>query len=402
VLSGEVRVYWVGACALGLLLCALAWPQRTPFAQAQTPALQPPAATTPTPAQQPSASPTPTDEEVARVETNLVGVLFNAVDKERHFVTTLTQTDVQVFEDNVPQQINSFERETDLPLSLAILFDASASQQQTLGDEKEAAHLFVASVTRPRADRVALISFTGDATVEQDLTNDVAALQRAIEHVEIVRAPEDVIHDPSASPDAVAAARAAIISAQTTGDRRLPGSTAIWDAVWATSRELLAHTPEQTRRALILLTDGDDTSSQMSREEAIDAALKTGALIYAIGIEPICDDCHFDKKALRKVAEQTGGRAFFPKDEQQLRAAFTQIEQELRTQYVFFYAPTNKAQDGTFRTVRLDITNPALQKQKLALTYRHGYYANPPASSTRTPPRPPGQRLTRPPPRRRH
>lgn len=400
-MRGEWRVFWIVAFTL-VLLCALTWPARTQLAQAQTPAPQPPAAAPPT--QQPSASPTPapTDEEVERVETNLVGVLFNAVDKERHFVTTLTQTDVQVFEDNVPQQINSFERETNLPLSLAILFDASASQQQTLGDEKEAAHIFVESVTRPRADRVALISFTGDATVEQDLTNDVAALQRAIERVEIVRAPLDVIHDPTAPPDAVAVARAAIVNAQTTGDLRLPGSTAIWDAVWATSRELLAHTPEQTRRALILLTDGDDTSSQMKREEATDAALKAGALIYAIGIEPICDDCRFDKKALRKVAEQTGGRAFFPKDEPQLRAAFAQIEQELRTQYVLFYAPTNKAQDGSFRTVRLDITNPALQKQKLALTYRHGYYANPPTSATRTPPRPPGQRLTRPPQRRKH
>jgi Ca-activated chloride channel homolog len=398
VMRGELRVFCFGACAF-VLLCVLAWPQRTQFAQAQ-----PPVVATPTPTQQPSASPTPTptDEEVERVETNLVGVLFNAVDKERHFITTLTQSDIQVFEDNAPQQINSFERETDLPLSLAILFDASASQQQTLGDEKEAAHIFVESVTRPRADRVALISFTGDATVEQDLTNDVAALQSAIEHVEIVRAPLDVIHDPTAPPDAVAAARAAIVNAQTTGDMRLPGSTAIWDAVWATSRELLAHTPEQTRRALILLTDGDDTSSQKTRDDAIDAALQAGALIYAIGIEPLCDDCRFDKKALRKVAEQTGGRAFFPKDEHQLRAAFAQIEQELRTQYVLFYAPTNKTQDGSFRTVRLDITNPALQKQKLALTYRHGYYANPPAAATRTPPRQPGQRLTRPPQRRKH
>ncbi len=384
---------WGGACALALVGGLLFAPGRARLEPAQA---QTPTRATPTPAA------APPDEEVERVETNLVNILFNAADRERRFVTTLTQADIKVFEDNVPQQVSAFERSTDLPLSLAILFDASASQQQTLSDEKEAAHIFVESVTRPRVDRVALISFTGDAMVEQDLTNDVAALQHAIDRVEIVPPPEDIVHNPVAPPDAIAAAQAAIDQARATGDRRLPGSTAIWDAVWVTSREVLAHTPEQTRRALILLTDGDDTSSQMTREEATDAALKAGALIYAIGIEPLCDDCRFDKKALRKVAEQTGGHAFFPKDEAELRAAFAQIEQELRTQYLVSYAPTNKAHDGTFRTVRIDVVNPALQKQKLALTYRRGYYANPPAPPARPTPRPPGQHLTRPPQRRKH
>ena len=326
------------------------------------------------------------DEDVEHVETDLVNLLFNAVDKERRFVTTLKPEDIRIYEDDKPQQIANFERETNLPLSLALLIDVSRSQLETLSDEKDAAHIFVESLGHSATDRVSVLSFTGDAVVEQDLTSDTAALQHAIDDMQIVMPPDDQ-----------QAAALAAMKASANGDRRMPGSTAIWDALWATSNEIMAHTSERTRRAVILVTDGDDTSSVLKLEDAVDAALKANTIIYAIGIEPLCGDCPFRKKELRHVAEQTGGRAFYPKSDAALRAAFAQIQQELRTQYLVSYVPTNRAHDGTFRTVRIDVVNRDWQKQKLTLSYRGGYYANPPAPSAVKAPRPRGQHLNNPP-----
>jgi Ca-activated chloride channel homolog len=329
------------------------------------------------------------DEDVEHVETNLVNILFNAVDKEHRFVTTLKPEDINIYEDNKPQQITNFERETDLPLSLALLVDVSGSQRETLSDEKDAAHIFVESLVHPATDKVAILSFTGDAVVEQDLTGDIAALQHAIDSVEIVEESDQQM------------AALAAMKAGANGDRRLPGSTAIWDAIWATSNEIMAHTSDRTRRAIILITDGDDTSSVLKLEDAVEAAQKTNTIIYAIGIEPM-GDFPFRKKPLRHVAEQTGGHAFFPESDAALRAAFAQIQQELRTQYLVSYVPTNRAHDGTFRTVRIDVVNRDWQKQKLALSYRGGYYANPPAPSSINVPRARGQHLSNPPWHRKH
>jgi VWFA-related protein len=304
-------------------------------------------------------------DEVVRVETNLTNILFTAVDKDRRFITTLRQEDVRVLEDGVPQEIFTFQRETDRPLTLAILIDVSISQMMTLPGEKAAARAFVNSIVRPQKDEVAIISFTGEATVEQELTTDVGRALRAIDRVEIVLPPEytgggPVI--PGASPSIYGT------------DPRM-GTTAIWDAVWATSSDLLSETKDQKRRAIILLTDGDDTSSRIERSEAIDRAVKADTVIYSIGIGDRYNFKGVEENTLRKLSERTGGRAYFPKDGQDLRAAFAQIEQELRSQYLVAYSPTNKARDGSFRKVQIEVVNPALRKEKLRLTYRPGYFA---------------------------
>lgn len=379
-----VLVLILGACALMSNLSRPAHAQ-TPMDAHATPTATP----TPTPQQQPTAA--PTDESVEHVESDLVNVLFNAVDKERRFVTTIKQEDIRVSENDAPQQIAQFERETDLPLSLAILIDVSASQEESIGDEKNAAHLFVQSIVRPGQDKAAIISFTGTATVEQELTSDRAALERAIDRVEIV--------PPATRDERVEyeqGERAPVVPAdiEATG---LPGSTAIWDAIWATSNELMPDTSQHTRRAIILLTDGDDTTSRLQRDDAVTAAVKANTIIYAIGIEPGCDDCPFDKKALRKVSEQTGGRAFFPKDLPALNAAFAQIQQELRTQYLVAYVPTNRAHDGTYRRIHIELVNPELKRQGVRLNYREGYFAKPPGAQPPPRPRLNSQRLARPP-----
>jgi VWFA-related protein len=322
---------------------------------------------TPLPSPTPRTAPTPRgqevdEDEIVRVETDLTNVLFTAQDKNRRFFTGLKQEDIRVLEDGKPQEIFTFTRQADLPLSLALLIDTSASEERTLPYEKEAATEFVNAVIRPAKDEVAVISFTGEATLEQGMTGNLARARAAIDRVEFVP-PAGYIGGGVMAPGTPPIA----------GDSRA-GSTAIWEAIHVTASEVLHETSDKTRRAIILLTDGVDTSSRLSRDEAIDRALKADAVIYCIGI----GDNFFggvDEGSLKKVAEKTGGRAFFPRSEADLRLAFAQIQEELRSQYLVAYSPTNKNRDGAFRQVRLEIANPELTKEKLKLTYRQGYYA---------------------------
>jgi Ca-activated chloride channel homolog len=314
------------------------------------------------------------DDDVVRFETDLTNVLFTAVDRNKRFVTTIKKEDVRVLEDGVEQDVFTFQRETDRPLSLAILVDTSASQERTLPEEKSAAQRFVDAVIRSRRDEVAVLSFTGDATLEQGLTGNASNVRRAIDRIEFVPPSGyigggTVINVPGTTPPI-------------SGDnQRRAGSTAIWDAVWVTARDVLSETSDKTRRAIILLTDGVDTSSRLKMSEAIDSALKADAIIYSIGIG---DDFFsgVEEDSLRQLSERTGGRAYFPRDETDLRAAFSQIQEELRSQYLLAYSPKNKAKDGTFRKVQIEVVNADLQKQKLRLTYRQGYFAQSAAAPT--------------------
>jgi Ca-activated chloride channel homolog len=323
---------------------------------------------------EPQTSPTPKptpkedevtlqDDEVVRVETDLTNMLFTAVDKQKRFFTDLKQEDIRVTEDGQPQEIFTFARQTDLPLSLAILVDTSISEERTLPIEKAAASSFVDAVLRPDKDEAAVISFTGESTLEQGLTGSAARVRRALDRVEFV--------PPSGYIGSGQVAGTPPISGT---NQSTQGSTAIWDAIWVTADEVLSETSDKTRRAIILLTDGHDSSSQKKMEAAIDRAVKADAVIYAIGIG---DEYYggVNKGTLRKVSERTGGRAFFPENESELRAAFAQIQLELRSQYLVAYSPTNRTKDGSFRRVQIEIVNPELRKQTLRLTYRQGYFA---------------------------
>jgi Ca-activated chloride channel family protein len=319
------------------------------------------------------ASPSPTphreevpqdSDEVIKVETNLTNIFFTAADKNKRFISNLKAEDIRVFEDGQPQEIFTFQQNIDLPLSIAILIDTSISEERTLPDEKVAAQAFLESVMRPNKDEAAVISFTGDTTLEQGFTGSIERLRRAIDHVEFVP-PSGYIGG------GVVVNGTPPISGT---NQSLAGSTAVWDAVWATSEELMATSAEHTRRAIILLTDGDDTSSRMKMHEAIERALKADALIYAIGIG---DRYTFNvnEGSLRKIAEQTGGRAYFPKHERDLNDAFAQIQKDLREQYLVAYSPTNKARDGSYRKIEIQVVNPDLKQQNLKLNYRAGYFA---------------------------
>jgi VWFA-related protein len=302
-------------------------------------------------------------DEVLRVETDLTNILFSAVDKEKHFITTLKKEDIRILEDGQPQEIFTFARQTDLPLSLAILVDTSISEARTLPIEKEAAATFIDSVIRPDKDEAAVLSFTGETTLELGLTGNVSRVRRSLDKVEFI--------PPAGYIGGGNVATTPPISGEA---QRVAGSTAIWDAVWVTSDEVLSGTSDKTRRAIILLTDGDDTSSQKKLDDAIERAQKADTVVYAIGI----GDSYMSgvqDGPLKKISERTGGRAYFPRNERDLRAAFAQIELELRSQYLVAYSPTNKKRDHSYRRITVELTNPDLQRNQIKLTHRPGYFS---------------------------
>src|SRR6266852_2366491 len=327
----------------------------------------------PTPPAKPEDETTLHSDEVIRVDTNLTNILFTAADKQKRFVTSLKREDIRVLEDGVPQEIFTFQQNVDLPLSLAILIDTSGSEERTLPEEKAAARSFLETVIRENKDEAAIVSFTGEVTLEQGLTGNIGRLRRAIDQVEFV--------EPSGYIGGGVVVRGGVPTHPISGSQKaLAGSTAIWDAIWATSNELLSDAAEHTRRAIILLTDGDDTISQVHMQDAINRALKADALIYAIGIG---DRYQFgiNEGALKKITESTGGRAYFPRNERELRDSFAQIHNDLREQYLVAYSSSNKSRDGLYRHVAIEIVNPETRKENLRLNYRPGYFARSPDSA---------------------
>ena len=315
----------------------------------------------------PSATPTPTpnpDDEVIKIESDVVNVLFTAQDKNRRLLTDLKDSDVALYEDGKPQEITAFSRQVDLPMSMSILIDVSLSQSRTLPEEKSAAVEFLESVMRPAKDEVSVVSFTGESTLEQNMTNNLPRLRRAINDIRII--------PPSGYLGAGVGAGGTPPLSSRNAD--VQGSTAIWDAIWVTSDEVLGPAPEHTRRAIIILTDGVSNSGLKKLDDAVNASLKAEAIIYAIGI----GDNYYsgvDRGVLNKLTERTGGRAYFPRDERDLRDAFAQIQDEMRSQYLISYEPTNQNRDGSYRRIEVKLTSPVYQKDKIQLTYRQGYFS---------------------------
>ncbi len=313
-------------------------------------------------------SQTSDQDDVIRVDTDVTNLPFTAVDKQRRFITTLRAEDVRVLEDGVPQELFTFQRETDRPLAIAFLIDISRSQEFTLPDEKAAARSFIENVFQSSRDLVAIIPFTGLAYLEQDMTRDVLSVYKVLQRVEV------------ALPAYLGSGRP--LTGIPTGPGLVAppeeGTTAIWDAVALTSNTVLAKTPGVRRRAIILLTDGHDTTSRLAKSDAINSTLAAEAVVYAIGIGNSKYE-GVDKGALRDLAQRTGGRAFFPDKKLDLTAAFAEIQQELRTQYLIAYSSTNKRRDGSYRKITIEITNPELRKEKLELRHRPGYFAKPAA-----------------------
>jgi VWFA-related protein len=310
-----------------------------------------------------SLSQTVDQDDVIRVETDVTNLPFTATDKRHQFVTTLRAEDLRVLEDGVPQTLFTFQRETDRPLAIAFLIDVSFSQETTLPAEKAAVRAFIEKVVQSNKDQVALIPFTGFAYLEQPLSRDLLSVYRVLQTIEV------------AAPAYLGSGKplTGIVTGPGLPGPPDPASTAIWDAVALTSNNVLANSAGLRRRAIILLSDGINTSSILSQKEAINRVLAAEGVVYTIGVGSARDG--LDRNALRDLAERTGGRAFFPDKKFDLNAAFAEIERELRTQYLIAYSSTNKKRDGSYRKITVELTNPELKKEKLEIRHRPGYYA---------------------------
>lgn len=305
--------------------------------------------------QQPQQPQQKDDVPTIKVGTQLVNVLFSVQDKQNRYLNDLKQADVQILENGQPQEIFTFKRELDLPLTMAILVDTSGSEQYTLPLLKDSGGRFVESVVRTGKDTVAVIKFEGEATIMQELTSNPKRVRKALEDIAFNAPPPVSIYGGATPP----------ING---GSRQ--GGTSLYDSVIATAADMLAKEPG--RKTIILLTDGVDTTSRMKMDEAINEALRAEVVIYAIGIgDPGMGGVN--EGALKKLCEATGGRAVIPKGHRDLDNAFAQLEQDLRQQYLLAYEPKNEASDGGFRKleIRLVDRNP----KELKIRHRRGYYA---------------------------
>ena len=277
-----------------------------------------------------------------------VKIVVTAVDKDGKQVESLKSEDVRVLEEGVPQSITAVRRITDQNLSLAILIDTSISQEATLGGQQLAATLFLTSTVRPGRDQAAVATFTNTLTVEQGLTHDLERLRAAVDRAKIVVPPGYV-------------RGGIVVGPRPSSSDNLVGSTAIWDAIVATCNDVLSKANPQGRRAIVLLTDGLDTTSKTKKAAAIEAAVRENVAIYSIGI----GDPKFsgvNKNGLRELSEPTGGRAFFPRTVGELTSPFTQIREASRNHYVVSYQSISNKPS---RKLRIEIVNPSLKDVQL-------------------------------------
>lgn len=292
-------------------------------------------------------------DDTVRLGTDLVNVLFTAVDRNNRVIGDIRQDELTILEDGRPQQIFTFKRETTLPINIAILMDLSGSQEYTFPQEKIAAGEFLRSIIRPAKDSAAILTFQDDVELVQGLSSRTETLNRAFDEIQYSRR----FGSSSSRHQA----------------------TALYDAIYITADEVLAHDEVRTasgddqitRRAIILLTDGVDNASSRKLDEAIDRAWRAGVIIYSIGIG---DRFRFEgvrEDVLRRLGDETGGRAYFPRGADDLLNDFRQIENELRSQYLIAYSPSNSTHDGRFRRVEVRVN----ARPEARIIHRRGYYA---------------------------
>jgi Ca-activated chloride channel homolog len=291
-----------------------------------------------TPQQKPAAPatpPAPTDEQTLSVNVDLVNILFTVADKKGKFVTNLKKEDFRVLEDERNQTVTNFSSETDLPLTIALIIDTSGSIRDKLRFEQEAATEFFYSTLQRGKDKALIISFDSGVDLIQDYTDNPEKLADSVRKI------------------------------------RAGGGTSLYDAIYLAVTQKLAD--QDGRRVVILITDGDDNSSRVSLTETLEAAQKNNVTIYAISTNSTAyfgsKEQERGDKTLRKFADETGGKPFFPLKIQDLANSFLDIHDELRSQYQIGYRPSNGRMDGTFRRIRVDVSDKRFKARA-----RAGYY----------------------------
>jgi VWFA-related protein len=273
--------------------------------------------------------------ETIRHVVNEVRVVFTVTDRHGHYIKDLKRTDFRVIDDQKPAELRSFRSETDLPLQVGLLVDASNSVRDRFKFEQEAAIEFLNAIIRPRYDKAFVVGFDATPEVTQDFTDSTENLSAGVRML------------------------------------RAGGGTAMYDALYFACRDKLLK-QEQTgpvRRAIILLSDGDDNLSHVTREEAIEMAARAEVIVYTISTN-ISGMKGKGDKVLERIADATGGRAFFPFQMRDVSDAFLSIQEELRSQYAMAYKPANFVADGRYRTIEI-----LAQDKGLKVRTRKGYYA---------------------------
>jgi Ca-activated chloride channel homolog len=272
-----------------------------------------------------------------RVGTNEVNVVFTVTDKHGKRVTDLKQNDFRFVDDSKPvSEIRSFRAEANLPLQVGLLIDASSSVRDRFKFEQESAIEFLNQTVRKRYDLAFVVGFDVTPEVTQDFTDDTEKLGHGVREL------------------------------------RPGGGTAMYDALYYACRDKLLKKPPNgpTRRAIILLSDGDDNQSHVTREEAIEMAQRAETIVYAISTN-VSGAKGAGDKVLERIADATGGRAFFPFQIRDVANAFAEIQDELRSQYAVSYKPADFKPDGHFRTIEI----VASDRKNFRVRARRGYYA---------------------------
>lgn len=278
------------------------------------------------------------DDSTFFTTVNEVPVVFTVTDKHNHYVKDLDKKDFKVIDDGKPvEEIRSFRRETDLPLRVGLLIDSSASVRSRFKFEQEAAIEFMNQTIRPQYDRAFVLGFDSSLEVTQDFTSQSELLSKGIRSL------------------------------------RPGNSTRLYDALYYACRERLLDTNDtvSVRKAIVLITDGEDNSSRVTREEAIEMALRANVIVYTISTNfPGYTESGKYDKILQRIADATGGRWFEPFEVTDVANAFAQIQADLRSQYALAYRPADFRHDGRYRTIEIIAEHKGLKVHS-----RHGYYA---------------------------
>ncbi len=333
-LTAAAALLLLGAFAAGAI--AQSSPNASAANAPAVAALQQSPATPPAATQDPN---NPTDDSVTKfvVVPNEVNVVFTVTDKHGRRITDLKQGDFQVLDDNKPpEEIRSFVAETNLPLQVGLLIDASNSVRDRFKFEQESAIEFLNQTIHPQKDQAFVVGFDVTPEITQDFTDNTELLAHGVHEL------------------------------------RPGGGTALYDALYYACRERLLKAPKtiQVRRAIILLSDGEDNQSHVTREEAIEMAQRAEAVVYTISTN-VSGTRSAGDKVLERIADATGGRPFFPFQIREVANAFAEIQDELRSQYAISYKPADLKHDGHYRTIEI----VANDRKNLRVRSRRGWYA---------------------------
>lgn len=294
----------------------------------------------------------PASGATLKVATEVVNVLAIVKDKKGRLLSNLNREDFELTEDNVRQQIRYFSRETDTPLTLGIMIDTSGSQERVLPIEQQEAKEFIRQVMRPK-DLAFVLHFDLEVELLQDFTSDLGRLARAIDETAVNVGGRGVMPGPLPTGSV--------------------GGTHLHDSVYLAADELMKN--EVGRKVLILLSDGEDQGSKVNLNTALETAQKAGVIIYSVAV--IDREFYWARAAyfggdsvLRKLSEETGGRVIQVVRARDTARAFQEIAEELHTQYLLGYTPSNMRRDGSFRKIRVRVRNDGAKIQA-----RRGYYA---------------------------